>query len=256
MVQRKHLALSRRPRFAFLLERSVPSLDFIMVWDSLSSGLHYCPGHSQLLPFRIKILAEIFPLHWEVRDHFLFWLSDGQFMALTVSVRKSHLIMYKALHTTACAEYLLVALSWSVSWQFALAGLTFGIVTTLRTLCQSIESLLVLGISTQHITSWFSGAALLFREKILKSLSPRKTKIKHDQNDLWESLEPFIKYSIKVGIPPSTVMYGSLHIVKCEVLINSADIVYCVPGAFPGPGNTWYLLSVCSRSQEKNPINT
>lgn len=63
MVQRKHLALSRRPRFAFLLERSVPSLDFIMVWDSLSSGLHYCLGHSQLLPFRIKILAEIFPLH-------------------------------------------------------------------------------------------------------------------------------------------------------------------------------------------------
>lgn len=46
-----------------------------------------------------------------------------------------------------------------------------------------------------------------------------------------------MKYSIKVGVTPSIVMYGPLHIVKCEVVINSADIVYCVPGTFLGPGS-------------------
>lgn len=69
--------------------------------------------------------------------------------------------------TTLCkvSKHLLIASSWSVAWQFAPEGLIFDTVTTFRTLCRTNISLLVQVISTQWVTSWYNGVALLLRRE-------------------------------------------------------------------------------------------
>lgn len=61
----------------------MPSVDFIMVWDSLGFDLHYWQGLSQLLPFRIEILLSMFLFRHGVGNDFLFWLRGGQFLAVS-----------------------------------------------------------------------------------------------------------------------------------------------------------------------------
>lgn len=46
-----------------------------------------------------------------------------------------------------------------------------------------------------------------------------------------------MKYCLKMWLPPPAVTHRPVCTVNCELLINSANSVYYVPGTFPGPGN-------------------
>lgn len=120
MAQWKRLVTCCRQRYrcclAFLLRHTAPSRDASVVRDFLGFHSHSCQDLSQPFPFRIKILAGVFLFHQGVRDCFLFQLSGGPFMALTVSMgERVTSVCTKLSPSLLVAKHLLIALGWAAA---------------------------------------------------------------------------------------------------------------------------------------------